>query len=168
MTPMSSSHDSDLRFLPEVGDGPRLQAPPKSVVRVAAMAILALALLGLIRGAISTRSASQTASPLAVLAGLSPAASAAAKPAVILPRDDGWSTLSGPRMLDAKDKPAAPEAKPAASDDEQDDDSASPAAATAAADAIAPDAPDAAPAAQAAASSTATPPASPPPAPAPQ
>jgi len=158
---MSSSDDSDLRFLPDVGDGARLQAPPKAMVRIAAVAILALALLGLIRGAISSRPAIGQASPLAVLAGLSPAASAAAKPAQILPRDDGWSTLSGPRMLDAKDKPA-PQAKPAESDDEEDD-SASPAAQVAATDAITPDAPDAPPPAAAAASSNSAVPPAPPP-----
>lgn len=159
---MTSSNDSDLRFLPDVGDGPRMQAPPKAMVRLAAVVIVALALLGLIRGAISSRPATgQAASPLAVLAGLSPAASAAAKTAQILPRDDMWSTLSGPRLLDVKDKPA-PQAKPAESDDEEDD-SASPAAQVAAADAIAPDAPDATPAAPAASSaSTAASPATPP------
>lgn len=158
---MSSSSDSDLPFLPEVGDGPRLQAPPKAMVRIAAVAILALALFGLIRGAISSRPAiGQAASPLAVLAGLSPAATAAAKPAQILPRDDMWSTLSGPRMLDAQAKPA-PQARPVESDDE-DDDSASPAAQVAAADAITPDAPDAPPAAAAASSNSAPAPATPP------
>ncbi len=160
MTSMSSSNDSDLRFLPDVGDGARLQAPPKAMVRIAAIAILALALFGLIRGAISSRPAIGQASPLAVLAGLSPAATAAAKPAQILPRDDAWSTLSGPRMLDPKDK-TAPQAKPAESDDEEDD-SASPAAQAAAADAIAPDAPDAPPAAAAASSNSTAPPTTPP------
>lgn len=161
MTLMSSSNDSDPRFLPDVGDGVRLQAPPKAMVRIAAVAIVALALFGLIRGAISSRPVTgQAASPLAVLAGLSPAASAAAKSAQILPRDDNWSTLSGPRMLDAKDKPA-PQAKPAESDDEVDD-SASPAAQAAAADAIAPDAPDAPPAEAAASSNSAAPPTTPP------
>jgi hypothetical protein len=153
---MSSSGESDLRFPPDAGDELGLRAPSRTAVRLAAVAILALAVLGLIRGAISSRPASQAASPLSVLAGLSPAASAAAKQAAILPRDEGWSTLSGPRMVDASEKPK-PEAKPAASDD-ADDDSASPAAVAAATDAIAPDAPDAPPPAAPAASSNAPPP----------
>jgi len=157
---MPSSHDSDLHFLPDVGDGPHVQAPPKAMVRIAAVAILALALTGLIRGAISSRPALGQASPLAVLAGLSPAATAAAKPAQVLPRDDMWSTLSGPRMVDVKAKPA-PQAKPVESDDEEDD-SASPAAQAVAADAIAPDAPDAPPAAAAASSNSGAPPETPP------
>ena len=155
---MSSSDESDLRFLPDVGDGPRLHSPPRTVVGLAAAAILALALLGLIRGAISSRPAGQAPSPLAVLAGLSPAASAAAKPAVILPRDDSWSTLSGPRLTDASEK-SKPEAKPAESDSDEAD-SGSAAAETAAADALAPDAADSPPPAAPAASSNtvATPP----------
>ena len=165
MTMTSSSEDSDLSFLPSVGDGPRGHSPPKSMVRLAGVAILVLAGVGLIRGFTENHPVTTVASPLSVLAGLNAQAAANAKPAVVLARDEGWSVLSGPQMVDATQKPKA-EAKPAASDDEEDD-SESPAAQTAAADAIAPDAPDAAPAAQAAASSTAAPPASPPPAPAP-
>jgi hypothetical protein len=157
MSLMSSSGESDLRFPPDAADELRLRPPSRTAVRLAAVAILALALLGLIRGAISSRPASQAASPLSVLAGLSPAASAAAKQAAILPRDEGWSTLSGPRMVDASEKPK-PQAKPAASDDAEDADSASPAAVSAATDAIAPDAPDAPPPAAPAASSNAPPP----------
>ena len=160
------SEDTDHPFLPGAGDGPQISAPPRTVVRIAAVAIAVLAGLGLARGILISRPAGAPgASPLSVLAGLNAQAAANAKPAVVLARDEGWSVLSGPQMVDATQKPKA-EAKPAASDDEEDD-SESPAAQTAAADAIAPDAPDAAPAAQAAASSTAAPPASPPPAPAP-
>jgi hypothetical protein len=161
---MASTDDLDHPFT--IGDGPRLASPPKTVVGIAAIAIVAMGGLGLARGIMLSRPASSDASPLAVLTGLAPAASAAAKPATILPRDDSWSTLSGPRMLDASEKPK-PEAKVAASDDDADD-STSPAEQTAAADAIVPDAPDAAPAAPAA-SSNAVPaaPTSPPPAPPP-
>jgi hypothetical protein len=145
---MSTLDDPDLPFTVHGSDGPRLQAPPRTVVRIAGVAIILLAGVGLARGIIASRPAGQDASPLAVLTGNATAA-ANAKPATLLPRDDSWSTLSGPQMVDASAKPKA-EAKPAASDDE--DDSGSPAAQTAAADAIAPDAPDAAPSAPAAAS----------------
>ena len=141
MTTMSSFDPPSLRFPPDTGGGPSVSAPPRLAVRLAAVVILALAFLGLIRGAISSRPIAPGASPLAVLAGLTPAATAAAKPAAILPRDDLWSTLSGPRMIDASEKPKV-EAKPAESDDE-DAGSGSAAAQTAAADAMAPDAPDA-------------------------
>jgi hypothetical protein len=165
------SENSDFPFDAEDGDGPRISTPPKMVVRLAAVAILGLAALGLARGVLLSRPAGAPgASPLSVLAGLSPQAAANAKPATMVARDDNWSVLSGPQMVDAAQKPKV-EAKPAASDDE-DDDSDSPAAQTAAADAIAPDAPDAAPAAPAASSTagpaTAPPPPPPPPAPAPQ
>jgi hypothetical protein len=133
------------------GDG-RISSPPKAVVRVAAVAIVALGVFGLARGVMIDRSPMSDASPLAVLAGVNPQAVAGAKPAVVLTKDDNWSTLSGPRMLDPSEKPKA-QARVAASDDDAAD-SDSPAAQTA--DAIAPDAPDAAPAAPAA-SSTAAP-----------
>lgn len=144
MTLMSSSNDSDFQFLPPVGDGPQIQAPSKTMVRVAGGVIVVLAGLGLVRGVLDSRPANPSASPLAVLTGMSPAASAAAKPAVILPRDNGWSTLSGPQMIDAKAKPAV-EAKPIDSADDEQADSESPAAATVAADAAAPTAPVAVP-----------------------
>lgn len=156
----SSSEDSDLSFLPSVGDGPRVHSPPKSVVRVAGVAILVLAGVGLVRGFTENHPVTTVASPLSVLAGLSPAASAAARPAVVLPRDDSWSTLSGPRLVDAKEK-TAPQAKPAESDGDDEADSATPAAA-AAADAMAPDAPDSPPPTAPAASSTNAPPPTPP------
>jgi hypothetical protein len=154
---MSGSDPASLRFPPDAGGDPRLGAPPRLAVRLAAAVIVALAFLGLIRGAISSRPLAPGALPLAVLAGLTPAASAAAKAAVILPRDDLWSTLSGPRMIDAAEKAKA-QAKPAESDDE-DAASDSAAAQTAAADAMipdAPDAPDAAPTPPAASSSAPT------------
>ena len=124
-------------------------------MRIAGAAIVVLAIAGLARGVMVSRPTNADGSPLSVLTGLSSAAANNAKPATILPRDDGWSTLSGPQMVDASQKPKV-EAKPAASADEEDD-SASPAAQAAATDAIAPDAPDAAPAAPAASSTAAQP-----------
>jgi hypothetical protein len=148
------TEDNEPPFIPDIGEGPKLAAPSKTAVRLAGATIAILAVVGLARGVTVGRPAGQQTSPLAVLAGVSPETIASAKPANVLPKDDGWSTLSGPRLLDASDKPKV-QAKVAASDDDADD-SDSPAAQTAAADAIAPDAPDAAPATPAA-SSTATP-----------
>jgi hypothetical protein len=145
---MSTLDDPDLPFTVHGSDGPRLQAPPRIVVRLAGVAIIAMAGLGLARGIMASRPNGADASPLAVLTG-SATAAANAKPAALLPKDQTWSTLSGPQMIDSSAKPKA-ESKVAASDEE--DDSGSPAAQTAAADAIAPDAPDAAPSAPAAAS----------------
>jgi hypothetical protein len=136
-----------------VDDAPRLQTPPRTVVRLAAVAIVCMGVFGLVRGVMLSRPAGpEEASPLAVL-GMSGQAAANAKPAVVLTHDDNWSTLSGPQMVDSSQKPKV-EAKVAESDDE-DDDSASPAAKAAAVDAMAPDAPDAAPAAPAASSAAA-------------
>jgi hypothetical protein len=166
VTSMSARLDEpDPLLAPSASDGVRLQAPPKAVVRLAGAAIVVLAIAGLARGVMVARPTNSDGSPLSVLTGLSSAAAANAKPAVILPRDDNWSTLSGPHMVDPSQKPKV-EAKPVASDDEADD-SESPAAQTAATDAIAPDAPDATPPSTPAASSTAAqpepPPAAPPP-----
>jgi hypothetical protein len=155
--------DPELHFDAAGSDGPRFQSPPRAVVRVAAVIIAGLAVVGLARGIMAGRPAGPDASPLSVLTGLNSAAAANAKPATMLPRDDGWSTLSGPQLVDSSAKPKAG-SKPAASNQDQAD-SGSTAAEAAAADAIAPDAPDAAPAAQAASSTAATPP---PPNPAPE
>ena len=139
------------------GDDGHISSPPRTVVRIAAAAIVLMAGFGLARGVMIDRSPSSEASPLAVLAGVSSASVAGAKPAVVLAKDESWSTLSGPRMLDPADKPKVEAKAPASDDDAADSDS--PAAQTAAADAIAPDAPDAAPAAPAASSSAAPTPA---------
>jgi hypothetical protein len=159
MTKMPGSEDFELSSLPVADDGPRLQAPPKAVVRAAAITIVALAGFGLFRGIVGSRPSTEAASRLSVLAGLSPAATSAAKPAAPLPSNQEWSTLSGPRMIEAKAK-AAPAVKPADSSDEEAAESAAPAAEAAAA-AMAPDAPEAPPASAAASSGATAPPPAP-------
>jgi hypothetical protein len=156
---MPGSEDLEPANPPVADDGLRLHAPPKAVVRAAAVVILALAGFGLFRGIVGSRPTIEAASRLSVLAGLSPAATAAAKPAAPLPANEEWSTLSGPRMIEAKAK-VAPAVKPVDSSDEDAADSAAPAAETAA-DAMAPDAPDASPASAAASSGATTPPTAP-------
>ena len=108
----------------------RLGPPPRAAVWTAASVIAFLALVGLYRGVTSGRPDGGIAPRFAILAGLHQPQIDAAAPAVVIPRSDEWSTLSGPKMADASTKPVAPAPKAAAKpDDDSDDDAAAPGAA---------------------------------------
>jgi len=100
------------------------------MVWTAAGAIAVLALYGLVSGIRGGHPAAGVALALAQGEVLNPATAAAAQPAVGLPRDQQWSTLSGPEALSAAS--AAPAKSAAADSNSDDDDSASPTATTAA------------------------------------
>src|ERR1039458_4227962 len=102
MLMMPRSEDPEPPLPPDADDGLRLHAPPKVVVRTEAIAILALAGFGLFRGIVGSRPTTEAASRLSVLAGLSPAATAAAKPAAPLPENEEWWTLFGPGRIEGK------------------------------------------------------------------
>jgi hypothetical protein len=102
------------------------------MVWIAAGAISVLALLGLYLGIRGGHPASDVGLTLARGEVLNPATAAAATPAIGLPKDQQWSTLSGPEILPK----VAPPTRTAASDDSDsgDEDSAEPAAAAAVVD----------------------------------
>lgn len=101
------------------------------MVWTAAGVIAALALYGLVSGIRGGHPAAGVALALTQGEALNPATAAAATPAVGLPKDQQWSTLSGPEVLSTAS--AAP-AKSAAADNSSDDDDSDAPAATAAAD----------------------------------
>jgi hypothetical protein len=142
--------DFDERALPSPGqpvDSIRTDDLAPWMVWSAAGAIGGLALLGLIFGARGGHPAADVGLALARGEALNPATAASASAAVGLPKDQQWSTLSGPEIAP---KSAAP-IKAAAADevDSGAEESSSPAAAIAADQAeAAPDAVAPEPAAQ--------------------
>lgn len=100
------------------------------MVWTAAGAIAALALYGLVSGIRGGHPAAGVALALTQGEALNPATAAAATPAVGLPKDQQWSTLSGPEILTPPS--AAPAKSAAASDADEASDSDEPAATVAA------------------------------------
>jgi len=125
--------DFDERALPSPGqpvDSIRTADLSPWMVWSAAGAIGGLALLGLIFGVRGGHPASDVGLALTRGEALNPATAASASPAAGLPKDQQWSTLSGPEIVV---KSAAPTKTTAAEEtDSGDEDSAEPAAAAAA------------------------------------
>lgn len=102
------------------------------MVWTAAGAIGGMALLGVWFGIRGAHPMSGVGLPFNPGVAVSPAAAASATPAVALPKDQQWSTLSGPQVLPPSAAPAKVASAAEAASDE--DHSAEPAAASAAED----------------------------------
>lgn len=120
MTLHPNFDDAEVRSL-TLGDPSGAMRPPSTaLVWFAGALILVLAGVGLYRGvSMSSPHHDVEARAAADAAGAAPAA--AATPAVVLPHDDQWSALSGPKINDPTPKAqAVSSAQPDAGDDDAD------------------------------------------------